>query len=87
MLLFGYRSTPADPYNRDWYSTRIIAVTFSFFCFIIYNVHSRDKKEHFTCILLLGIDCVGGLTTRQPLWVILYPLPEKREKRDRRDSR
>ena len=35
-------------------------------------------------------DCVGGwvggLTTRQPLWVILCRLPE-REKRDRRDSR
>ena len=28
-----------------------------------------------------------GLTTRQPLWVILCRLPEKGRKRDRRDSR
>ena len=30
---------------------------------------------------------IWGLTTRQPLWVILYRLPEKREKRDGRDIR
>ena len=33
----------------------------------------------------LLIDCVGVLTTRQPLWVTLSP--REREKRDRRDSR
>ena len=28
-----------------------------------------------------------GLTTRQPLWVILRHLPEKKEKRDYRDEK
>ena len=32
-------------------------------------------------ITLVGMtDCVGGLTTRQPLWVILCHLPEKRRR-------
>ena len=37
-------------------------------------------------ILRMALLC-WGLTTRQPLWVILCCLPEKREKRDRRDGR
>ena len=32
-----------------------------------------------TCAQRL-IDCVWGLTTRQPLWVILYRLPEEGRK-------
>ena len=35
--------------------------------------NSNEYTQH-TIIL---IDCVGGLTTRQPLWVILCRPPEK----------
>ena len=36
---------------------------------------------------IVGFWLCWGLTTRQPLWVILCRLPEKGRKSDRRDSR
>ena len=56
------------------------------FCFyfsqkIGFDIPYGDKlHEMFVCLC-------WGLTTRQPLRVILCRLPEKREKRDRRESR
>ena len=43
----------------------------------------------FLCDLYMTwlIDCIWGLTTCQPLWVILCRLPETGRKRDRRFSK